>query len=73
MPNFNPFDMDLDGDVDGIDFLGSTTLHDMCCNQKMRKSAMTPSCTRLAPPMSGMMRLRQIAISLVPPGGAIAS
>jgi hypothetical protein len=22
MPNFNPFDMDLDGDVDGIDFLG---------------------------------------------------
>jgi hypothetical protein len=22
MPDFNPFDMDLDGDVDGIDFLG---------------------------------------------------
>ena len=22
MPGFNPFDMDLDGDVDGIDFLG---------------------------------------------------
>ena len=22
MPEFNPFDMDLDGDVDGIDFLG---------------------------------------------------
>ncbi|HUT02686.1 MAG TPA: hypothetical protein VM163_02205 [bacterium] len=22
MPNFNPFDMDFDGDVDGIDFLG---------------------------------------------------
>lgn len=21
MPDFNPFDMDLDGDVDGIDFL----------------------------------------------------
>lgn len=22
MPGFNPFDMDFDGDVDGIDFLG---------------------------------------------------
>jgi hypothetical protein len=22
MPDFNPFDMDFDGDVDGIDFLG---------------------------------------------------
>lgn len=22
MPDFNPFDMDRDGDVDGIDFLG---------------------------------------------------
>ena len=22
MPEFNPFDMDFDGDVDGIDFLG---------------------------------------------------
>jgi len=22
MPDFNPFDMDMDGDVDGIDFLG---------------------------------------------------
>jgi hypothetical protein len=22
MPDFNPFDMELDGDVDGIDFLG---------------------------------------------------
>jgi hypothetical protein len=22
MPHFNPFDMDFDGDVDGIDFLG---------------------------------------------------
>ena len=22
MPDFNPFDMDLDGNVDGIDFLG---------------------------------------------------
>lgn len=22
MPDFNPFDMDTDGDIDGIDFLG---------------------------------------------------
>ncbi len=32
MPDFNPFDMDFDGDVDGIDFLGFDYLirHVLC-------------------------------------------
>lgn len=49
MPDFNAFDMDLDGGVDGIDFWGSTTWYDTCWSRTGTRK----------PRMAGTMATRQ--------------